>query len=159
MPDSIEVIRNLIARAEKAEKALEAARELIDDTCDGCGCGDPCTWDGGCLIVLLRGALGMGRYVRAKKEEVVERLAEALSAPDDCPASYAPPCEPGCARACPVGGELMKTYDDPKHAAGCRDCREDCDGGTENLLQCLQWRIADLEQDLALKARAKEEED
>ena len=36
-----------------------------------------------------------------------------MSAPNDCPASYAPPCEPGCDRACPVGGELEPTADLP----------------------------------------------
>ena len=39
-------------------------------------------------------------------------LTLETSAPDDCPASYAPPCEPGCDRACPVGGEREPAKED-----------------------------------------------
>jgi len=40
------------------------------------------------------------------------------NAPDDCPASYAPPCEPGCDRACPVGGELEPTKEESDVTTG-----------------------------------------
>ena len=46
------------------------------------------------------------------REQTHERAMYFKNAPDDCPASYAPPCEPGCDRACPVGGELEPTKED-----------------------------------------------
>lgn len=51
-------------------------------------------------------------------EERLDRLTDLAAqemgrmVPSDCPASYAPPCEPGCDRACPVGGELESTKED-----------------------------------------------
>jgi hypothetical protein len=76
--------------------------EMFCPSCDGRG--DECK-------IVPGGIFGKEVYVPCRMCGGSGRLY-LTNAPDDCPASYAPPCEPGCDRACPVGGEQEPTKED-----------------------------------------------